>query len=382
MIVLFGSITSEYLTKCKKCKIKYTNMIYFINMFSKNMNHYLIALGIIALATYFGNQIKERIDTKEKDEYEMVKKYLLNDSPLYGFNKPKIWIHSTYEVNARKWRDFSSRNTNDLNEPFIHLTIKSIINHCWNDFHICLIDDETFSKLLPSLDIDLTTIAEPFRSQYRQLGLAEIIYYYGGMTVPNSFLCMKNLKPMYDEGMIYGNPFVCENINRSTNLIAKSKGGKMWGLFTPDISFMGAKKNDPTILEIVKALKTRSQNPHFTEEYEFLGDTAQLCISLISQQKMNLIGGELIGIKSQKRKPILLEDIMEEKFLELDPECYGIYIPNNEILKRPKYQWFAVMETEELLRSNMAITQYMKSSIIDTVDEYSKTNEMKSITAI
>ena len=347
-------------------------------MFSKNMNHYLIALGVIAVATYFGNQLKERLDTKEKDEYEMIKKYLLNDSPLYGFNKPKIWIHSTYEVNARKWRDFSSRNTTDLNEPYIHLTIKSIINHCWNDFHICLIDDETFSKLIPSWEIDLTTIAEPFRSQYRQLGLAEIVYYYGGVVVPNSFLCMKNLKTMYDEGILYGNPFVCENINHATNLVSKTS--KL--LFTPDISFMGAKKNDPVILEMVKALKQRCQNPHFTNEYEFLGDTAQLALSFIKQQKMNLIGGELIGVKNQKRKPIVLVDIMEENYLELEPKCYGIYIPNREILNRPKFQWFAVMELEELLRTNLSIVQYMKSSIIDTIDEYSKTNEMKSVTAI
>ena len=349
-------------------------------MFSNNMNHYLIAIAIIGLVSYFGNQLRERLDTKEQDEYEMIKKYLLNDSPLYGFNKPKIWIHSKYEVNARKWRDFSSRNTTDLNEPYIHLTIKSIINHCWNDFHICLIDDETFSKLIPSWEIDLSTIAEPFRSQYRQLGMAEIIYYYGGITVPNSFLCMKNLKSMYDEGILYGNPFICENINRSNNVLANSNSGKM--PFTPDISFMGAKKNDPIILEMVKSLKTRSQNPHFTNEYEFLGDTAQIALSYINKQKMNIIGGELIGVKNQQRKPIMLEDMLEEQYLELDVKCYGIYIPNDEILKRTKYQWFAVMEANELLQTNLSIIQYMKSSIMDTVDEYYKSNEMKSVTAI
>jgi hypothetical protein len=78
----------------------------------------------------------------------------------------------------------------------------------------------------------------------------------------------------------------------------------------------------------------------------------------------------------------MLEDMMEEQYLELDPKCYGIYIPNDEILKRTKYQWFAVMESDELLRSNLSIVQYMKSSIMDTVDEYSKSNEMKSVTAI
>jgi hypothetical protein len=347
---------------------------------SKIMNHYLIAIVLIGLATYVGNQIKERLDTTEKDEYEMIKKYLLNDSPLYGYNKPKLWIHSKYEVNARKWKDFYSRNTTDLNQPYIHLTIKSIINHCGNDFHICLIDDETFSKLIPSWNIDLTKIAEPFRSQYRQLGLCELIYYYGGMVVPNSFLCMKNLKPLYENGILYGNPFVCENVNRTMNHVANSKGGKL--LFVPDISFMGAKKNDPTVLEMVKYLKTRSQNPHSTNEYEFLGDTSYLALSFINSQKMNLVGGEMIGVKTQQRKPLLIEDIMEEDFLDLSPNCYGIYIPEDEILKRPKYQWFAVMEISQLLNTNMAITKYMQASIVDTLDEYSKTTEIKSVISI
>jgi hypothetical protein len=59
---------------------------------------------------------------------------------------------------------------------------------------------------------------------------------------------------------------------------------------------MGAKKNDPTVLEMVKYLKTRSQNPHSTNEYEFLGDTSYLALSFVNCQKMNLIGGELIGV--------------------------------------------------------------------------------------
>jgi hypothetical protein len=344
------------------------------------MSHYLVALVLIGLATYFGNQIKERLDTTEKDEYEMIKKYLLNDSPLYGYNKPKIWIHSKYEVNSRKWKDFQSRNTTDLNQPYIHLTIKSIINHCGDDFHICLIDDETFSKLIPSWDIDLKTVAEPFRNQYRQLGLCELIYYYGGTVIPNTFLCMKNLKPLYEYGIQGGNPFVCENINRTMNVLANSKGGKM--LFVPDISFMGAKKNDPVLLEMVKYLKHRSQNPHSTNEYEFLGDTSQLAISFVQKQQMNLIGGEQIGVKNRKRKPILLEDLMEEEYLDLDPNCYGIYIPGDEILRRTKYQWFSVMEVSQLLTTNMAITKYIQASMMDTIDEYSKTSEIKSVISI
>ena len=345
---------------------------------SKNMNHYIIALVIIGIASYFGNQLKERLDTTEQDEYEMIKKYLLNDSPLYGYNKPKIWIHSKYEINARSWIKGQGLNTTDLNQPYLHSTIQSIINHCGNDFHICLIDDATFSKLIPSWTIDLPNIAEPFRSQYRQLGLLELVYYYGGIVVPNSFLCLKSLKPIYDENV--SSPFIFEKINRSTNIVANSIRGKR--LFMPDIEFIGSRKNDPTMLELIKILKTRSQNPHFTNEYEFLGEMDQIALTYVDENKITLIGGETIGIKTIKSKPIRIEELFEEAPLEVDHcKIYGIYIPGDEILRRPKYEWFAVMETDYILKSNLAIAKFMKTYLSKN-EFYQKSTEVKSVIAI
>ena len=345
---------------------------------SKNMNHYIIAVVIIGIASYLGNQLKERLDTTEQDEYEMIKKYLLNDSPLYGYNKPKIWIHSKYEINARSWTKGQGLNTTDLNQPYLHTTIQSIINHCGDDFHICLIDDATFSKLIPSWEIDLPNIAEPFRSQYRQIGLLELVYYYGGIIVPNSFLALKSLKSLYDSNI--SDPFIFEKINRSTNIVANSTIGKR--LFMPDIGFIGSKKNNPTILEIIKTLKIRSQNPHFTNEYEFLGDIDIAVYSLIEQNKLSLIGGELIGIKSEKSKPIRVEELLEEAPLEIDDsKIYGIYIPSDEILKRPKYEWFAVMEMDYMLKSNIAIVKYMNIALSKN-EFYQKSTEVKSVISI
>ena len=114
---------------------------------SKNAFYYVFAIGIVFVTSFLANKVKTNLN--DDDEDAMIKKYLLNESPLYGFNRPKIWIHTKYEVNARKWKSFYSRNSTDLNQPYIHLTIKTIINHCGDDFNICLIDDETFSKLIP-----------------------------------------------------------------------------------------------------------------------------------------------------------------------------------------------------------------------------------------
>ena len=343
---------------------------------SKNISTYAITISVILAASYIATKFNQSF--QNNDEYDIIKKYLLNDSPLYGFNRPKIWIHSKYEINARKWKDFYSRNTTDLNQPYLHLTIKTIINHCGEDFNICLIDDESFSKLIPSWDIDLSKIAEPMKSQFRQMGMAQLVYYYGGMVLPNSFLCLKNLKSFYDNGIVNGRPFVCEQVNHTTNL----KNQKFKLLFVPDLYIMGAEKNSSAILDLIEFLKARNKTTLFNGEPEFIGDTSQWCLDAIKNQKINLVGGELVGIKTQTRKTILLDNLMEEEFIDLSQHAVGIYIPSDEILRRPKYQWFAVLPSEEILKSKMIISKYLMASIIDSSDEYKKSSEIKSVVAI
>ena len=84
-------------------------------------------------------------DDENMRNYKLVKKYLLNDSSLAQSKKPIIWIHMVYDINARWWPSFSSRNTDNLNQPYQYLTMKSIIDKCGEDFNVCLIDDDTFT---------------------------------------------------------------------------------------------------------------------------------------------------------------------------------------------------------------------------------------------
>jgi hypothetical protein len=328
---------------------------------SKDIVHSVFAFSLILLASYVGNRFRQSFDEKTNDEYDLIKKYLLNESPLYGMNKPKIWIHTKYEINARNWIESHSRNTHNLNQPYLHLSIQSIIDHCGDDFHVCLIDDKTFSNLIPGWDVDVSTLAEPMKSQIRELALAKLIYLYGGMLVPNSFICTKNLKSIYADGLYGGRPFVCEAINRTANLLEQ----KQKTLFIPSLYFMGAKRDDPTIYELVEYLKSRNISLHSSHERTFLGDSSQWCLSAIRNQKMNLIGGERIGIKTKDRKQILLEDLMEEKDLDLSPDCCGVYIPADEVLIRTKYQWLAFISKQELLKSDIAISRYIGMTMVD-----------------
>jgi hypothetical protein len=322
---------------------------------------------VVVIVSTFGNKLRGSFELENnQDEYRLIQNYLLNDSLLDGYHKPKLWIHSKYEKNARIWKSFYSRNSTDLNEPYIHLTIKTIIDHCGDDFNICLIDDDSFSKLIPSWNIKIDLLAEPMKSSMREYGMTFLLYLYGGMIVPNSFICLKNLKDLYDRGISQSVPFICENINHSLDILKEKK--RM--LFIPDTFFMGSLKNNPTIREMLEYLKTLNSDPHFSSRNEFLGNTNQWCLDKIRLGRMILIGGEVIGIKTAKQKTILLEDLMEDNFLDLHSECCGIYIPHDEVLKRIKYQWFAVLSSQEVLRSTAIISKYLKSSIVDTSNMY------------
>jgi len=343
---------------------------------SKNTTHYVLTIGIIIITSYVASQYKNSF-TSNKDD-EAIRKYLLNDLPLYGHGRKKIWIHTKYEVNSRIWKDFSSRNTTDLNQPYLHLTIKSIIEHCGDDFHICLIDDKSFSSLLPSWDIEINNIAEPMKHYYRELGILKLIHSYGGMTVPNSFVCLRNLKGLYEDGTDGNMPFVCESINKTRNLLKQPITSR----FIPDTYFIGADKEDEVIAELIEKVTKMHSKGHFSSEPDFKGIVNQILCDNIENNKMNLISASAVGVKNNKDKPILLEDLMEEGYLKLHPEAYGIYIPSDELLRRPKYQWFSVLSSEEVLNANICISKYITLAISESMDEYKPKKKMRSVATL
>jgi len=324
---------------------------------TKNIHYYLISIGVIFTASYFANKLKQPLDSN--DDYEMIRTYVLNDSPLYGFNRPKLWIHSQYQVNSRKWQSFGSRNSTDLNQPYLHLVIQSIIDKCGDDFHICLIDDESFSKLIPSWDVDITNMADPHKQLFRDLAMVQILYHYGGMIVPNSFLCTKNLKPLYDAEIAENKPFVCESINRSVDLIKHTNQP----LFSSSTYIMGSPKNHDSLTDIISYLENRNARSHFTEVYQFKNDIANYLDYMSKQGSLNVLDGTLVGIKTPNGKPIIIDQLMEEQPLDLATNSLGLYIPSDELLKRTKYQWFVALSEDDVLHANCILS----SMLLDTL---------------
>jgi len=70
-------------------------------------------------------------------------------------------------------------------------------------------------------------------------------------------------------------------------------------------------------------------------------------------EKMDIpcLQGKVIGVTTKDGKPIYLEDWMETKPIHLDPSHVGVYIPHEELMRRPKYNYYAHLNAEQVFRS-------------------------------
>uniref|UniRef100_A0A6C0HY56 Uncharacterized protein n=1 Tax=viral metagenome TaxID=1070528 RepID=A0A6C0HY56_9ZZZZ len=320
---------------------------------TKNLTNIILLIIALAGVGFLYNRYTDKLDRESDTEnYSAIHKYLLTDPDLVDTKnrKPILWIPVKYEYNARNWLSFGSRSSTNLNQPYMYLTVKSIINQCDESFHICLIDDSSFEKLIPNWNINMKSISDPVLDYIRQLGLAKILYIYGGIICPPSFLCMRNLSEMYKIGTTNHKMFICENIDRNITSTTKE--------FYPDTRFMGAQKENPMVEKLVEFIQ-RTISTDYTSQAEFLGEINRWTESKIQKNKINLIEGKMIGIKTMDDTPVLVDNLLSNQYLDLYPKLYGIYIPADEILTRVHYQWFARLSPRQVLESKVIICKYI-----------------------
>ena len=317
-------------------------------------NLFILFFILIVLGFLYRRFEDKRMSEENKDNYEAIQKYLLDDVTLGKSKKPILWIHIPYEYNSRKWLSFGSRSSFDLNQPYLYLTVKSIIKHCGDSFTICIYDDNSFKKLLPGWSIDMTRLSDPILSNMRTLGMMKLLYVYGGIHCPISFLCMKDLNSLYAKGTRRNKMFVCETIDKNSTSISNN--------FYPSISFCGAPKECETVAELCNYIQMVSSNDH-TAESKFLGQFDRWCMKRVQERKINLIDGVEIGTKTINEEQIILDDLMSNNYLDLYKGTNGILIPSNELLSRLQYGWFIRSSPRQVLESDTIIGNYLLLSV-------------------
>lgn len=322
-----------------------------------DVQRYLIYFVIItAFGILYNKWEQKNIVKKHESNLHHIKQFLLNKNVTSDVDinsKPFLWIHVENDLNSRNWESFNSRSNREVNKPYMFYTIKSIITKCEKTFNVFLIDDTSFEKLINDWTINLKAVDVTTRQKIREFALAKILYIYGGVMVPPSFLCVKNLKDIYYKNINKSGMFVCEKQD-DTSYITQTR-------FIPDNYFMGCKKNNPHMLEYIKYYETMLSQDYSSESH-FKDLPNKFLSNMVNDKKISLIEGKMIGIKDINNDLVKINNLFETKYIEFEDEFYGINIPDKEISKRTNYNWFLKISIQDLLESEMIISKYMLTS--------------------
>ena len=325
-------------------------------MFNDKLNRMLFAFFALTVVGVLYNRYDENNRlTDEEADYKKIKEYLLNESSIAKSKKPIMWIHIPHIVNARKWKNFGSRNSEEVNQPYLYICVKSIIDKCGNDFNICLIDDNSFVKLIPDWTLDVSKLPENLLSTIRTFGLCKLVYYYGGLVTPISSLCFKSLINVYQEIERNDKPFFLEDSSRDINVSSEVRT-------FPSFQMFGCKKNNETMKIIINILQN-SISKDYTYETKFLGQNRRYLYEMTTQNKIYLIDGRSMGIKDSNNEEITLERLFDYEDIELSLQCNGLIIPSETILKRSKYNWFVYLNIQKILKDEYILAKYLQSAI-------------------
>lgn len=277
----------------------------------------------------YHNTYKEYILKVKSEEIDLDQFFFKDISHLS--NKRKIWIHLPSEKNHRNWRQI--RGSYDLNLDYIALCIKSIIDYCGQYYDVILLDDSNFSALL-KVDIDPKKLSGELLATYRQHCLLNILYQYGGIVLPCSFYMRKSIYSVDKPNTFY----VCEIPNQGLHADHS--------LYSYSTRLMGSNAGNPIVAKCMTTLDIHTETKMFSEPW-------------LKKMDIPRLSCKAIGGCDIKGEPIYLEDLMGNRPLELDPSHVGIVIPHEELMRRPKYNWYAHLSAEQVLEADVFISKYM-----------------------
>ena len=328
---------------------------------SEDLIKLFIAYGVLMTIGVLYDKYKKKEETQDRmTDYDLIQKYLLNDASLASSKKPILWIHVEFEKNARNWESFGSRTSYEMNQPYLFLTIRSLIQKCGEAFNVCLIDDSSFHKIIPGWATKVNNLPSPLSTHLRELAIANLLSLYGGLVMPASFICFQNLYPMYKEYSDKYDAFIGEMPAR-TSVTSQVR-------FFPNTRVLGCKRDSPAMKAYIAHLE-RAVSKDYTSELDFAGEYGRWFFGQMQATgaaealRIGQIPACELGCKNVRTsKPILIEHLLSEEDFALSPDAVGLYIPADEILKRTAYQWFAALYPREVLESNTMIAKYLLST--------------------
>lgn len=316
----------------------------------------VLTAALLLVGVLYNKYVDEDKKNDALADYKLIEEYLLNDSSLATSKKPLLWVHLEYETNARYWPSFFSRNTKEVNQPYLNLTLKSIVDKCGDSFNICLIDDRSFQKIVPGWDVDLSRVGQPVRAHLRNIALLKTLHSYGGMLVPASFICLQDLGDVFQQATQDDNLVCAEIPNKSVSAdVAPVR---------PSVSFIGCAKGSPVCRELIEEMGRIAASDN-TDAVSFLGASSRWLERAVDAGKVSVLSGDLMGVVDKSGSLLGLEEYLGQNEVDVRGDALGVLFPAEDALRRLNYQWFVRMSPKQVLGSNTFVGRLL----LNTLDE-------------
>lgn len=307
------------------------------------MNKILCFIVLISIGMLYEKYKDYQENKVQSNKKHIIDQYLFKNKDSFD-NKPFLWLHNDHDINSRKWLDFGSRNTNNINRPYITICLDKIIKTYSDYFNVVIIDDTSFNILLPNNKTNISSLPEPLKTHERKITLVELIYKYGGIVCPNSFYPKDDtLIDMYKQNEC----FSFEILN----------GYMTNDVMIPSIDFIGCKKNNPNIKHFIESIRILNKND-VTNQQDFLRTTNMHLNKMKTENQMVVYDGRMIGTKYNDNTLVTLDDLTKEKHNDFHCSNFGLYIPKDRLEKITSRNWITYLSKQELLNSNTLVGYY------------------------
>lgn len=311
----------------------------------------IFALVIVLVVAFFfsiGVYRKEIIENIFRDKNLLQK----------GMDLPVIWLYyDTSDVNSRWWADFGQRSTRALNVPYLNLCYESIVEANKGIYRVEIISGLAdaaarlggWSQLPHFMQNPLVTVGPAELNWLR----AEFLSRFGGLWVSPSVICLKPFNTLEPDVLaFYGTD------------MDESYSGKA-GTTVPGFAVMGVlKAGDERIGKWADAAFARLEEGGGGKQIR--GD-AKWDYTAFADGKTVVYSREEISRKADGRR-IQLEDLLaagQDGALPFDIPKEGLYVlvPWEEMKNRRNFGWFLRMNEDQILDSDLAISEIFRSVV-------------------
>lgn len=298
------------------------------------------------LVIMFLSAFNEKYLAPSSGKQDLAESFLFKDDHLFKKSLPFIWIPVKHVPNARCWLSWGGRTTNMVNQPYMNLAVKTVIDRCGGSFNVAIIDDITFEKILPGWSIDLSQVSEPHRSTLRNLALCKVLFRYGGLVIPPSFVCKRNLKDMFYRLAMTGKCIFGECRNKAFSDPPEFSHSSM--------DIMGCAKGCRHMQSIIRKVEILASSDT-SGELVFDGTMNEIAANAVKQGDANRLEAEFLGVRDKEGRPVTLDALMSDEVIKFRDDCLGVLIPDDELLESIKYGWFVRMDIDQVLKSKTNI---------------------------